>query len=1213
MTAAANDVAVRDGWHYLAAAAVLTDFAPDQLRPLGGLPNNLGEVGEMLMAHGEPIRNGPAKGRWTLSNTSRRAALVELGRHQALSAAISANQGSPRPDNPTQRAIDALVEGRTLTFETMSLADLLGMERAIDFLGSAVQMAADLRPQLLSRIERLRLLEPLQRLVSHGFAGRIKEMMQLRAHVDQLASKSLFEAVVRGLDRTLDIFRDRPPLVVWGPGGVGKSTLLAKFVLDHAGPGTRRPLPFIHLDFDRGQLDPTQADSLLTEAFRQISVQFPEFSQEASKQVVASNVRGAIEDRSDVARSAHFAHSDALRARFAELVVRIGARYGPHVLLFIDTFELVQRRGSTPVFNVLTLTANLMRSAACLRVVIAGRIPLRESDFPYTDSVPRWKPLPLEGFDAEAGRVCLAARLHELKAPELSAADLDRVVALVRGNPLSLRLAAEVLARLGAQALETVVRNTRFDTEFTQERLQGYLHQRIVNALDEPVRRLADPGLVVRRLSPQVILDVLARPCGLAVSNMADAESLFYKLQAEVALVEPAAGGTLRHRADVRLLMLPLLRSKLGAMAADIDRAAVAFWAGQNGAVARAEQIYHLAWLEASIEDLEAVWQREPVPAALADEALDEFSALGLAPGLRIWLCGKLKREISPQLEAEASQAQWEQNAEQRARNLLSSGAAEEALKALRGRPAGGRKAGSNLWALELETLKLLGRDDEALRVADEALELATEQHASGQIAVMLLHRGALFERAGRFAEAAAAAAKAAEIAAVLGDEMLEFEGRLCEARTARLIANSDAAAVSLMAQQLAIFSDRPAIRAALARRPALLQEAAAEIGYSRPELLVQATRQSGERTDDPRAEALRLLGLGVALAAHGERQEALESLLSAESIARGVGDNGLRLRALVMMGSLELELAHFESAREAYSQVLVLAREQAQPELEVRALCELGNIDAATGDDMAAMQRYEQALAFAHSLTETQAPMMLLDALLSLASIRLRLGELEQAEAELNQVLSLARRHQYRHQEALALGRLAQANMAQGRPKVAAGLYHDAVRLSSQLGDRQGEALMLCNLAAVLLQLKDWSGAIGAAAGALRRGRELGDSRIECRALGHTALAHYFSGALDSARQMASQQSAIAATLDDRQLTASSDYILSLVADMPSDARPAVSHVTPHVIVSGELVEAGVDVESQVLDRRSDREEELNELIETTRKASRFRIDQIL
>lgn len=63
----------------------------------------------------------------------------------------------------------------------------------------------------------------------------------------------------------------------------------------------------------------------------------------------------------------------------------------------------------------------------------------------------------------------------------------------------------------------------------------------------------------------------------------------------------------------------------------------------------------------------------------------------------------------------------------------------------------------------------------------------------------------------------------------------------------------------------------------------------------------------------------------------------------------------------------------------------------------------------------------------------------------------------------------------------------------------------------------------------------------------------------------------------------------------------------------MPSDARPAVSHVTPHVIVSGELVEAGVDVESQVLDRRSDREEELNELIETTRKASRFRIDQIL
>src|SRR5690606_21950936 len=116
--------------------------------------------------------------------------------------------------------------------------------------------------------------------------------------------------------------------------------------------------------------------------------------------------------------------------------------------------------------------------------------------------------------DPDAARAYLRARLAKLDyETAVSDKQLDAIAALVQGNPLSLRLAAQVFAREGIAALDDAVHEARFQKSFFEERLQGFLHTRIVQQLAEPLRALADPGLVVRRLTPAVIREVLAASC----------------------------------------------------------------------------------------------------------------------------------------------------------------------------------------------------------------------------------------------------------------------------------------------------------------------------------------------------------------------------------------------------------------------------------------------------------------------------------------------------------------------------------------------------------------------------------------------------------------------------------------------------------------------------------------------------------------------------
>src|ERR1700738_2907883 len=100
------------------------------------------------------------------------------------------------------------------------------------------------------------------------FVGRKDELAQLRAFVDVLASESFTEKATRAGRRVLG--GGSRSMLISGTGGVGKSTLIGKFILLHVDNPAPQPLRFAYLDFDRSTLSAVQPATLLLALIRQI-------------------------------------------------------------------------------------------------------------------------------------------------------------------------------------------------------------------------------------------------------------------------------------------------------------------------------------------------------------------------------------------------------------------------------------------------------------------------------------------------------------------------------------------------------------------------------------------------------------------------------------------------------------------------------------------------------------------------------------------------------------------------------------------------------------------------------------------------------------------------------------------------------------------------------------------------------------------------------
>jgi phosphatidylserine/phosphatidylglycerophosphate/cardiolipin synthase-like enzyme len=603
---------------YREAASVLATFRSETLNPVGGIGDPETALRNILDTS-EPVPAHLAESGWTLTVDARRGALKKLIDEGRVAQALAANPERPR--GPLQETLESYLLGNPIGLERMDSnnrrAALEATLQVSDWLHGIVEVP-DVRA-IQQRVEMEAFLKPFRDLVGDLFAGRDDEMDKLTDYVGIFDASTFRESVVRGIESARRVVT-RDPLFILAPGGLGKSTLIAQFILTHAAAQYIDRFPFAYLDFDRPGLLVEEPVTLLVEVVRQFGIQYPEAAQDVAE------LRRQWTERIKEAHSVDFDSigRKIFRVRdrawyydtFARFVNSIKTP-GKAVLVVLDTFEEVQYRSGAYVEEVFGFLAEIQNRVPELRTVLAGRAPVKTKRFSIKEMV-------LPPFDKESARAFLSKQ--GVKDHALAVVVADQV----GGSPLTLRLAAQLLSvalpdEIGPEGIRGL--GTGVFDRIIGESVDAQLYSRILDHIRDPeVQLLAHPGLILRRLTADLIFKVLAGVCGVEVPDLARAEDLFNRFSKEITLVDSPEAGVLEHRQDVRSVMLGLMRKKDPLRSRQISDRAVEYYAARRDVRSRGEELYHrLLFEDYSRALVESRLELEPIAPSSMHEAPDRI------------------------------------------------------------------------------------------------------------------------------------------------------------------------------------------------------------------------------------------------------------------------------------------------------------------------------------------------------------------------------------------------------------------------------------------------------------------------------------------------------------------------------------------------------------------------------------------------------------
>jgi hypothetical protein len=829
-----EDVTPDDCWAWAEAAAVVASFDPETLHPMGA-PVPAARI--VVLLECQQVRR-PDGVRWMLPDRIRKRALARLAERNQLREAREVNMVSAWND-----PLDDLLQRAILT-SPPSIAELREPERlramlqVVDWLEGVVS-GLPARDELRAALERATLIAPFRHLTRGFFAGRDTELSRLAVYVDRPDE----EAAV-------------PPLFVHGPGGMGKSALLAHFILRHSERDPANPAawrPFVYLDFDRPDIDGDDLVRVMLAIARQLGPQVPSVLPQVDEVVTrwSTRRRTANRPRRKAARkriqtqlAPRMDPDDVMRlvTDVAELFGAVHDVLPSPVLLVLDTLEEVQYAHPDGVGKLVELVHELQDAAPMLRPVLAGRIEFDESL--------EVEPLKLEPLPPLAAEALLGNHLPAELAN--NSVLIARMAKIVGGNPLSLRLAAEVLRKEKDPGALLASLDDELWKRVGDAIVQGRLYERILGHIhDDDIKAMAYPGLVLRTVTWELIRDVLAGPCGLDVPDENVARDLFLRLALEVALVRQGnEPDTLELRPELRRIVLDDLT--LDPASKDKQRRirelAVAYYTkrstlpDRDPIADRAEELYHRFWLDHAPDSIDERWLRG-VENALRS-ALDER----LPDRARSYLANRVGVVQDAKLMKKAPQQEWEVWAEKRAGDLLRFGSAARALEILAMRDA--RLPTSKLHLIESVAMRSLPEPD--LAVASAAAERAvTAARASGDASDL---RDALEElvQVSRLRDDTAALMRAlaelGNLGDVLGDDLV-----VLQAAVEGLEAIGPTEAV-LSESAIRVFGRLP--DEIVARAPELARRVAAQVGEKDPSTLQRVIRLVGTGAVSPDAAA---------------------------------------------------------------------------------------------------------------------------------------------------------------------------------------------------------------------------------------------------------------------------------------------------------------------------------------------------------------------
>jgi formylglycine-generating enzyme required for sulfatase activity len=675
---------------YQEAASVLASFDPDLLNPVPA--NEITQQSAHELLDTSVLASVSTKTKWVLAPELRRESLKRLVDGRRVEDALAANPD--RLKDLLQLTFEQYLHGAGKPLQLQSLRELQASLQVCDWLSGIVSVPSV--DELRGRIESEIFLKPLHDLVGERFAGREEQLMELSDYVGVYAASGALESGRRFVERIFSII-ERPPLMIEAPGGMGKSTLIAEFILTNSAAQHVQRFPFAYLDFDRPGLIAEEPVTLLLEAVRQFGAQFPGARKSAAQlrdswQVKAREKGAAARVSTGSKTFVRFSDPVWYYKSFAGFVSEICPPNSP-VLLVLDTFEEVQYRSKTFVTGIFDFLQDIQGRIPQLRTVLAGRAGVKLEGFSV-------KLLKLPPFDRDAAQAFLEKQ-------GIADMGLGFVIAdQVGGSPLTLKLAAKLVRLDANQAGPEGIRD--LDTglvAFVKGRsIEAQIYDRILDHIhDKEVQKLAHPGLILRRITEDLIAQVLAGVCGVNVSAPGRARELFDKLAEEIALVESGDAGVLVHRPDVRALTLRMLIDdrKMRKATEAINELAIRYYAERSGSEARAEELYHLLLLDLNRSRV------EPRAGDISALNLITRSIDDLPDRSQAFLAARVEIERPDRVWNASDLPDWELYAARVVRENLSMGKTDAALELMRRRRE--RSLESPLYALEIEGLQQKG------------------------------------------------------------------------------------------------------------------------------------------------------------------------------------------------------------------------------------------------------------------------------------------------------------------------------------------------------------------------------------------------------------------------------------------------------------------------------------------------------------------------
>lgn len=544
---------------YLRSAAVLWSFEPASLAPYPELEHER-TARSLLLDDVDSVRLGDGTTRWALKPGVRAEVLRELGSPQRFREARWRN---PSVSEGAQLLLDRVIsEPSSIDVAHLSTRELEWFRTLVEWFRPFI---SELSP--IEEIDRLlatrRLFEPFEELGGLHFRGRRDELTRMHEHL----SGSSSQPAVLGIH---------------GPGGSGKSSLLARFILDTSGPHTPQRVPFAYLDFDRATLESRKPGSIYAELLRQLSLQGSGGGEAAAN----SPTFGELTSPEALQEGAR---------RVATAIEAVCSRSSENTpfILAADSFEEAQFHTGEPHGKASPWLDALVRACPRVRVFVLGRAPvegLTVADRPANS-------LRLRPLDDESAR----AMLESFGVTDTECQ--DRLVEAARGNPLTLRVGATFLARYSKDELRQALQR------LPDRLVQAVLYDRVLERIhDEQVRKLARPGLVLRRVSPSLLREVLAPLADLEVDKEHQLQQLFEALRRETFLTYSESDDVLVHRPELRVITLGLLTHNTPDLVRGVDTRAAEYYQRQPGVAARAEELYHRLRLDEPTEVLDKLW-----------------------------------------------------------------------------------------------------------------------------------------------------------------------------------------------------------------------------------------------------------------------------------------------------------------------------------------------------------------------------------------------------------------------------------------------------------------------------------------------------------------------------------------------------------------------------------------------------------------------------